>query len=210
LFGKTPHKQVTLRCTSSVATLWIAPEIRAFQARFPEIDLHIITQEQDVSMGQANPADIEIYTAENDDQGADVTPLLTTAIVPVAALSYLEGRAHGRPSDIVDLDLIHITGYRDDWHRWFHTFGVSNDLIPRGLTVDSSLFAIDAALRGDGIFLGRRPFLDSHLKTGELVEVFDKPYNLQAKYFLRRQAAAKNRTNQQKVCDWLVALAART
>jgi LysR family transcriptional regulator, glycine cleavage system transcriptional activator len=209
LFGAHAHLQVSIRCTSSVATLWLAPEIRSFQSSHPGVELQIITLEQDGILGQINSADIEIFVSDETAHGPEVVPLLTATVVPVAAPSYLSGRAYHAPADIIGSDLIHITGYRDDWHRWFHTQGVGDVTIPRGLTVDSSLFAIDAALRGEGIFLGRRPFLDAHLKSGELVEVFAKPYHLHAPYFLRQQSGAKHIRNRNQVSAWLKELANR-
>ena len=59
-----------------------------------------------------------------------------------------------------------------------------NDVdVSHGLMVDGSLIAIEAAQRGDGIMLGRRPFIDKHLQSGRLVEVFSKPYYLYADYY---------------------------
>jgi LysR family transcriptional regulator, glycine cleavage system transcriptional activator len=98
-------------------------------------------------------------------------------------------------------------GYDDDWHRWFATFQLDGKAVPNGLSVDSSLFAIDAALRGDGIHLGRRPFIDDHLKSGTLVEVFDQPLTLKTTYFLRQHKKARNARFICDVAVWIGTLA---
>ena len=65
---------------------------------------------------------------------------------------------------------------------------------PRGLVVDGSLIALEAAQRGDGVMLGRRPFIDSHLRSGTLVEAFAEPFHLHAKLL-----AAPAATDQRQV-----------
>jgi len=207
LFPDRPHQVVTLRCTSSVATLWLAPEMRAFQENNPNIDLHIRTLDAEVEGSHATQTDLEIFLSSETNHGADVRPLLTSEIIPVAAPEYLQHNRPDGPEDIQNFNLIHILGYEDDWHRWFHENKLDTQTLPRGLTVDSSLFAIDATVRGDGIYLGRRPFIDSYLKSGKLVEVFGPQLHLQAKYFLRKNKDTRNARNKQSVADWLMRLA---
>lgn len=207
LFGAVHERAVTIRCTSSIATQWLAPHMRDFQMAYPEIDLHIRTLDREG--GEAH-ADIEIFVSGSTDHGPDVTPLVEAVITPVAAPEYIEGDRLMRPQEILNCDLIHVVGYDDDWHRWFATHQLETTLVPRGLSADSSLFAIDAALRGDGIFLGRRPFIDGYLQSGELVEVFAQPYHLHATYFLRRQRTTADSVSGDKVAGWLNRLAKTT
>ncbi|HIE55554.1 MAG TPA: hypothetical protein EYP90_10290 [Chromatiaceae bacterium] len=46
---------------------------------------------------------------------------------------------------------------------------------------------METAQRGDGIMLGRRPFIDRLLHVGELMEVFSEPLHLHAVYYLRHR-----------------------
>lgn len=207
LFPDRPHQVVTLRCTSSVATLWLAPQMRAFHASHPDIDLHIRTLDAEGDASQANSADLEIFISGKTRHDAQVKPLLKCMITPVAAPEYLGHRKLTQPHDILDFELIHILGYEDDWHRWFRNNDLDTQEVPRGLTVDSSLFAIDTASRSGGIYLGRRPFIDNDLKSGKLVEVFDQPHHLYANYFLRQHKSTKNSRNKDRVAKWLMTLA---
>ncbi len=207
LFPDRPHQIVTIKCTSSVATLWLAPQMRAFHESHPDIDLHIRTLDAESNPSQANQADLEIFISSETNHGPYVKQLLTCEITPVASPDYIEYRKPTEPGEILDFDLIHILGYEDDWHRWFRDNKLDTQEVPRGLTVDSSLFAIDATVRGDGVFLGRRPFINSYLKSGKLVEVFDHSYRLHANYFLRLHIGTKNSRNKDRVSNWLAALA---
>ena len=113
------------------------------------------------------------------------------------------------PADIMDHQLVHVIGYGDDWHRWLRLHVPSDVAVPRGLLVDGSLIAIEAAQRGDGIMLGRRPFIDQFLDSGELVEAFAKPYHLQTEYYLRERPETKARRASKTVANWLIDLASQ-
>lgn len=205
LFIDLPNTPVKIKCTSSVAILWLAPKIRAFQKAYPKIDLQIITQDTE-GQGEGSAPDLEVFVSQIAEVGEEYTPLLTSVITPVAAPAYLaENRPH-KAEDLLRHDLIHILGYEEDWQRWFAINGVSDVAVPQGLAGDSSLFAIDAARRGEGVFLGRRPFIDSYLERGELVEVFGDLMPLHACYYLRTKGGVKNARNRRVVSKWLIEL----
>ncbi|MGR3290633.1 MAG: LysR family transcriptional regulator, partial [Paracoccaceae bacterium] len=209
LFPNRPHQVVTIHCTTSVATLWLAPNVHAFQQAHQDIDLQIRTQETGSNTSPAANADLEIFVSAKTNQESGVVRLFTSVITPVAAPVLCAALAAEIPQDILKFELIHILGYEDDWHSWFQTFNIHSADVPRRLAVDSSLFAIDAALRGDGVFLGRRPFIDTYLNSGELVEVFSQPFHLNANYYLRRASGAKNSSGINRVADWLLVLASQ-
>jgi DNA-binding transcriptional LysR family regulator len=66
--------------------------------------------------------------------------------------------------------LIHVTSVSTDWSYWFRTSGAAlPPSIDGGLRVDTIQMAFDAAKRGLGVVLGRRPLVDDDLESGELV-----------------------------------------
>jgi len=222
LFPDRQHQIVTVRCTASVAALWLAPRLGPFQKNHPEIDLRIKTLDQDYGDSSRSGADLEIAISNEgtrDLQGADpqgaglqgadlqTRKLLTATITPVCSPALLSCRARPRrPGDVLAFELIHVLGYDDDWHRWFRRHGLREVSVPRGLAVDGSLIAIEAAQRGDGVMLGRRPFIDAYLQSGDLVEVFSEPFHLHADYVLK-PGRTKSRRGRDAVADWLAGLA---
>ena len=111
------------------------------------------------------------------------------------------------PDDLRHCDLIHVLGYEDDWHRWLRQFGDHQGAVPDGLSVDSSLIAIEAAQRGEGVMLGRRPFIDKLIRDGDLAEVFSESYDLSADYYLRYTSTGAARAEVERVAEWLQQLA---
>jgi len=205
------HQAVTLRCTAGVAALWLAPQLRAFQRAHRNIDLRVKTLDQVDASHELLASDLEIFLPGNTPVDSDATKLFTSVITPVCSPLLFDGtQAPQQPRDLLEFGLIHVLGYDDDWHRWFHKHTQADVDVSGGLLVDGSLIAIEAALRGDGVMLGRRPIIDNYLQSGELVEVFPKPYNLYADYYLRQPAKATRRRECDVVADWLIELAAQT
>ena len=205
LFPGRDRKTVSLLCTSSVAALWLLPRLKALQAEHSEIDLRINTLDRNRAPGRLN-SDLEIVIA--GDARSDAEKLLTATITPVCAprlLQHCAGPRHA--ADLLEYDLIHILGYEDDWHRWFRQNGVARAKVPNGLSVDSSLVAIEAVGRGEGVMLGRRPFIDYLIESGELVEVLPDCKRLYSDYCLRRPPGSAARAEVDLVADWLLQLA---
>ena len=210
LFPDRPHQIVSLRCSSSVATLWLAPQLGAFQKRHPGIDLSIRTLDQNYGEAELTGVDLEIFVVREGASDIKVGNLLTSTITPVCSPELLARRSRPEvPVDVLTFELIHVFGYDDDWHRWLRRFELHDVVVPHGLSVDSSLIAIEAAMRGDGIMLGRRPFIDSHLRSGELVELFAEPFHLHADYCLRQRRRTHGRRARELVTSWLAELAGR-
>ena len=212
LFPAQQHRHpVTLRCTAGVAALWLAPQLGSFQRSHRNIDLRVKTLDHVEASHELLASDLEIFLPGSTTVDADAIKLFTSVITPVCSpLLFADAQAPQQPRDLLGFGLIHVLGYDDDWHRWFHKYSQTEADVSRGLLVDGSLIAIEAALRGDGVMLGRRPIIDNYLQSGELVEVFPRPYNLYADYYLRQPAKATRRRECNAVADWLIELAAQT
>ncbi|MFV2031293.1 MAG: LysR family transcriptional regulator [Gammaproteobacteria bacterium] len=209
LFPDRQNQVVTLRCTSSVAILWLAPQLGSLQKRHPNIDLRINTLDPGYDSKKPSTADLEIFTRGDGNRDPLAQKLLTSTITPVCSPKLFSNRQRLRePAEVLGHELIHVLGYADDWARWFRSYRLSGVGIPRGLSVDGSLIAIEAAQRGDGIMLGRRPFIDRYLQSGELVEAFLEPYHLHADYYLRQAPRSAGRRASSIVLSWIIELAA--
>jgi hypothetical protein len=80
--------------------------------------------------------------------------------------------------------LIHVT-VTADWAHWFRLSGLEvPPSFDDGLRVDTMQMAADAAIRGLGVTLGRRPLLDDDLESGRLVPLFDQSLPSGSGYWL--------------------------
>ena len=210
LFPDRQNQSVTLRCTSGIATLWLAPQIGFLHKLHPNIDLRINTLDQSHDDNKFSTSDLEIFIHRETVTDPYAQKLLTSTITPVCSPKLFAECPHPeQPVDVLTHEIIHVLGYDDDWHRWFRSHQLNEVDVPRGLSVDGSMIAIEAALRGDGIMLGRRPFIDRYLQSGELVEVFAEPFNLHADYYLRQPPRSSGRQASSMVANWIIELANR-
>ncbi len=207
LFPGRRDQTVTIRCTPSVAMLWLVPQLGVFHKIHPEIELSIRTLDQELGEARSAGADLEILVGDQALSAEGCEKLLSAAITPVCSPKLLaQDDVLANPADVERHELIHVLGYDDDWHRWFRRYVPDHGKVPRGLSVDGSLIAIEAAGRGDGVMLGRCPFIDPYLESGELVDVFDGAYPLHADYFVRNLRPGKTGRASDQVAHWLVDL----
>lgn len=208
LFPGRDRKSVSLLCTSSLAALWLMPQLKSLQRLHPGIDLRINTLDRNRGPGGQLNSDLEIVTGLDGATDTGNSKLLTATITPVCSPRLLERNGDpDTPADLLGFDLIHILGYEDDWHRWFRRNGVKRARVPDGLSVDSSLIAIEAVQRGEAVMLGRRPFIDYLLESSELVEICPGCNQLLADYYLRRRGGGLPRPEVEVVANWVRALA---
>jgi LysR family glycine cleavage system transcriptional activator len=211
LFPGRHRQTVIVHCTSVVAALWLTPRLKSFRLQHDNIDLRVTTLDQFDDHHQLLASDLEIFIPGDVAIDPNAVKLFTSTITPVSSPGLFSSRQRPKHADeLLEFELIHVLGYDDDWHKWFHRYSGQAVDVSRGLLVDGSLIAIEAAQRGDGIMLGRLPFIDRHLQSGELVEVFEKPYYLHADYYLRQsQKYAASRASR-IVAQWLTELAAQS
>ncbi|MCP4876733.1 MAG: LysR family transcriptional regulator [Gammaproteobacteria bacterium] len=211
LFPAQHHQSVTLHCTAGVAALWLIPQLKSFQRSHRNIDLRLKTLDHADDHRKLSTSELEIYLPGKSPIERNAVKLLTSTITPVCSPAlFVQAARPQQPDDLHKFGLIHVLGYDDDWHRWFNKHLQTDVDVSQGLLVDGSLIAIEAALRGDGVMLGRRPFIDHHLQSGELVEVFAKPCHLYTDYYLKQPPKTTIQRECSVVVKWLTDLAAQS
>lgn len=78
--------------------------------------------------------------------------------------------------------------YPVDWAAWFAVAGVKIGNSRRGLTFDSYTFAVDAAVKGEGVALGRTTLVADDLAAGRLVRPFKPALKGVSSFYLRVSA----------------------
>ncbi|MCP4388524.1 MAG: LysR family transcriptional regulator, partial [Gammaproteobacteria bacterium] len=96
LFPVRQNQVVTLHCSASVATLWLAPELKSFQTFHPEIELRIKTLDQSRHARVSGHSDLEIFIPRDDNIDANAEKLLTSTITPVCSPQLLADRHRPR------------------------------------------------------------------------------------------------------------------
>jgi LysR family transcriptional regulator, glycine cleavage system transcriptional activator len=92
-----------------------------------------------------------------------------------------------------------------DWEWWFGQNRIKPRRDTRDVTFDTIRLAIDAAVQGIGIVLGRKPFVDEDIASGRLVEIGVPPLQgPSSSYWLVGEDATFKRTEAKLFRSWLI------
>ena len=193
--------QVMLSFSSSFATHWLVPRLRAFNAAFPTVELRLDLV-QGMLAGVPPAADIATRIIRDDDPRFHAWPFAPEIILPVCSPDYLaeRGLLRGDPARHVFLTLD--GAHRDHWRQLagcrpgeaggWHSFS------------DYSV-ALQAAANGEGIALGWVSVVSRALCEGRLVRASDAVIRTGRVHSLIAPKSRPLRPEVPQICAWLVA-----
>lgn len=201
--------------TPSVAAKWLMPRLERFTARHPDVEVRLDTTTRLVEFSREQ-VDLALRYGAGRWPGLVVTLLMTEEVFPVCSPKLQRGRRPlRRIGDLQHHVLIHDSSMPaasafPQWSTWLEAAGMPGVDLRRGLHLNASMLAIQAAIEGQGVALGRSVLVADDLATGRLVRPFAQRHPLQFGYYLvhpRRPAQAKA---VEAFAAWLKAEAAGT
>ena len=133
--------------------------------------------------------------------------LMAEELFPVCSPSLLNGsKPLRRPEDLAHHTLLHATVSREDWQLWLTAAGLPTSIAARrGLSFDQGFMAVQAAVDGLGVALGRTRFVEADIAAGRLVVPFDVVLPADAGFYI---VATEDTADTPKIAlfrDWLLA-----
>jgi LysR family glycine cleavage system transcriptional activator len=92
---------------------------------------------------------------------------------------------------------------RPSWERWLELAGAKNVCAHRGTGFSLAELALQAAINGAGVVLGRLVLGEADLATGRLVRPFKVILSLDVSYFLVMPKGTARRQEIQSFREWL-------
>lgn len=183
-----------LSCSPSFAMRWLTPRLGDFYRCLPSVALKVTGEFS--AMDAARMAANGLSAALRFDLGIypDLTPreILDDYLVPVASPGFIAEHAEiVTPSDLRASVLLHdgepwvgATAHAE-WARWFDGVKVPSpqEGLDGGRQFNMSLLAIEAALSGQGIAMGRLALVLEDLLSGRLCAPFPQFVRSQASYY---------------------------
>jgi LysR family glycine cleavage system transcriptional activator len=120
--------------------------------------------------------DAAIRYGTGDWKGLRADWLMSDEVFPVCSPTLLVGpNALKTPADLTHHTLLQVSGMtRDDWTIWLGAAGQPSAMAEGSrLTFDLTMMAVQAAIDGLGVCIGRSTYVDDDLKAGRLVAPFD-------------------------------------
>lgn len=164
------HQTLTVTAGPAFTAKWLAPRLFDFAQSHPEIELRFSASLRIMDFNR-DSVDVAIRFGLGPDAGLFSLPLADEWVVPVMTPDM--ARQYPTPESLVDAVLIvdESIDFLDppiNWKTWFRAMdvNVTPNLGPRFSQADH---AIDAALAGVGVALGRRALVIKDLADGRLV-----------------------------------------
>jgi LysR family glycine cleavage system transcriptional activator len=190
---------------ASLAAKWLLPRLVAFQEAHPGIEVRLSTSSQLVDF-RREEIDLAIRYGRGSWPGLRAQWLMAEDIFPVCSPALLGGKKPlKRPEDLAQHTLIHASFSREDWQLWLTAAGLPVSLATRrGLSFDQSFMAIQAAVEGLGVALGRTRFVEADIAAGRLVVPFDVVLPADAGFYIVAPEATADSPKIALFRDWLI------
>jgi LysR family glycine cleavage system transcriptional activator len=195
---------VNVSTIDSFAARWLMPRLSRFRRTHGDIDVRVATSER-LADFVSDGIDIAVRCGGGEYPGLSAELLMKEDHFPVCSPQLLRGRYPLRtPADLARHTLLHDV-FTVDWAIWLHSAGIDNVDPHRGPTFLSSDHAIQAAVQGEGVVLGRSALVADDLAAGRLVRPFELSLPAGFAYYAVYPQRALQRPSVKAFRDWLMA-----
>lgn len=206
LRGQDPNKRLSISTSVSFAAKWLAPRLHRLKAQCPQYDVHLDVTDTNVDL-RSSRVDVAIRYGEGHYPHAEAERVLDEFVSPVCGQTYLA--QHGglsSPSDLLECTLLHEDRMLANWDQWFALAGIAKSRPRQGAAYSHGSMAIEAAIRGEGVALGRSTLAADDVGAGRLVVLFpDLQLKAERGYDLVYRVGARNAPKVALLRLWLEA-----
>lgn len=199
--------RLTVTAPPSFAALWLVPRLLAFQQAYPDVALRVLAPAAapDLLRGEA---DVRIAYGLGDHPGLVTQLLMREEVFPVCAPALLNHTRLARVQDLARHTLLHDLNASTDertmsWQRWLRDAGAGGVDPDAGIEFSDAVLLIEAAVRGQGVALGRTSLVREHLASGRLVRPLKDARPADHAYYTVTTPAANVQPRVLAFLEWL-------
>ena len=163
----------------AIAAKWLVPLLHRFAERHPTIDVRVSTANKPVDL-KKEAFDVAIRHGRGDYAGLESIRLFGEAYTPMCAPRLLANQRTGLRTlrQLGKQRLLHddhaaFPGKTLGWREWLEAAGAPDVDCDAGVHYSQTDHAIQAAIDGSGVLLGRMAIAAFDLAAGRLVRPFD-------------------------------------
>jgi len=199
---------VNVTTTPTFASRWMVPRLNRFRAEYPDVVVRISPETELVDLARED-VDMGVRYGSGNWPGLLAERIIGGTLAPVCSPAYLaKAPPLEKPSDLLKHNLIDDSG-PDEWSEWLRIMGVPD------VQLDSrSFFTIkhlghQAAVEGQGVFMGVVSLMEEDLKAGRLVLPLGPGDEVPLDYYLVTRKDVPLRTPAQQFREWILEEACR-
>ena len=195
-------RRLTVNSTPTFAMFWLLPRLHRFRARHPEVELHLMSSDRDISRLDT-PFDIAIRRGPGDWPGHIAKPFLAEHELPLIHPRLAAGQPIRHAADLARHTLLYADTRPTAWQRWLTLAGVPELKTQRTLHFDRFSFALQAAAEGLGVVLGPLPLAQRLIDAGTLIAPLPGPEMPVRGYCWVAPRGASHDAAAGAFCHWL-------
>ncbi len=188
----------------SFASKWLTSRLHKLMARHPEFDVLLEVTDAQVDF-TADRVDVVLRYGDGLYPAAIAERIMNETVSPVCAPAYRERLGGLRsPGDLANCQLIHEIGMKETWQRWFAQMDIPYPNT-RGPGFSLGSMSTEAAVRGEGVALGRSVLVAEDLAAGRLVALFpDAGLDVEWGYDLVYRTGYQDHAKVRAFRSWIV------
>ena len=200
---------LTLSVMPSFASKWLIPRLGDLQAAYPDMQLRIQANDKEVNFGR-DRVDVAIVHSHLY-KGTDFqVPLIKDKVFPVCSPEFAKQHKLLEPQQLVGLPLLNddsesrfSTPYVE-WENWLQKANVKGVKPSRAISFNRGDLAIQAAVAGQGVALGRTPLVMDDIQSGQLIKPFTAELDDGLSYLFVCPQAQSLRREVKDLLIWLL------
>lgn len=198
------NKTLTVTAGPAFTSKWLAPRLYEFAQAHPEIELRFSATLRIIDFDR-DEVDVAIRFGLGNDTGVYSEPLIREWMTPMMTPDMVA--RSGTTEKLKDALLIHdesIASFKHptDWAAWCRVAGVDADT-DHGLRFSQADHALDAAIAGAGVVLGRVSLATRALEQGQLVAPFNVGLLTEAQFRFICPKGTETRPHVAAFKDWI-------
>jgi LysR family transcriptional regulator, glycine cleavage system transcriptional activator len=165
-------KRLRVTALPSVASRWLMPRLPRFFDLYPEMEVQVIADPRLLDL-RTEGIDLAIRFGHGQYPGYTASLLMRDRVLPVCSPKLLDSGAVLSIDTLLTLPLLHDSGAegdesRSDWRSWLDQLDRKDLTCHAGQRFSNADLAINAAVLGLGVALGRLSLVAEQLQTGVL------------------------------------------
>ena len=177
LSAKSDRHTLVVSAGPAVTLKWLAPRLYDFHGQFPNIDVRLSANmsfsdfyddDVDMAIRFGNPV-------ANPQNRLFVEKLANDSIAPMISPNLLKDIDISHPGEILQFGLIHDDSMAvfdasiPDWDAWLVKYNLAKEPSTTEIHLSQSDYALQSAIDGNGVILGRKMLAASDLKQKRLI-----------------------------------------
>ncbi len=196
---------LTVTAGPAFTAKWLAPRLYEFAQAHPEIELRFSASLKIMDFGR-DAIDVAIRFSREPEENLYAVPLAHEWVAPVMTPALAEKYPNAeslKSAPLIFDDSINFLRPKCDWQAWFAAVGI--DFAPtHGPRFSQADHAVDAALAGMGVVLGRRALVVKEVDEGRLVMPYKVALSTGARFRFLCPQGAENRPQIRAFRDWML------